>query len=137
MAKKLQAVLDTNVIVSAIIYRGKPRQILELAYEENFQGIISPILFSELTEVLIKKFSLSAGEIGLVEEEIKESFKVVHPKDTINIQKDMDDNRVLEAAVEGRCDYIITGDKELLDSGVYKEIKIVTPDQFLKFFNEI
>ncbi len=45
--------------------------------------------------------------------------------------RDRDDNRVLEAAVEGDCDFIITGDRDLLELCKYKKIKIITPAQFL------
>lgn len=131
MAKKLRVVLDTNIIVSAIIFKGKPRQILELAYEENIKPIISPALLSELIEVLTKKFTLPPEDVSFTEEEIKDAFEIVYPTITLNVQRDVDDNRVLEAALEGKCKYIITGDKELLDLGAFKGIKIVTSDQFL------
>src|SRR3989344_6708397 len=123
MVKKLRTVLDTNIIVSAVVFKGKPRQVLELAFEEKIKSFISQTLLAELTETLTKKFSLSIEEVDLIEREIKDVFGIVYPTVTLHIQKDEDDNRVLEAAVEGECNYIVTGDKELLDLGNFKGIK--------------
>ena len=136
MVKKIRAVLDTNIIVSAVIYKGKPREVLELAFVESIKAFISPTLLAELTETLTKKFSLSSEEIDLTEQEIKDVFEIVYPTITLHIQKDEDDNRVLEAAVESKCQYIITGDKELLGLGSYQKIKILTASQFLDVIKE-
>jgi len=136
MVKKLRTVLDTNIIVSAVVFKGKPRQVLELAFEEKIKSFISQTLLAELTETLTKKFSLSIEEVDLIEREIKDVFGIVYPTVTLHIQKDEDDNRVLEAAVEGECNYIVTGDKELLDLGNFKGIKILTADEFLNILEK-
>lgn len=91
----------------------------------------SLILLAELTEILIKKFNFDLGRIKQLEKITKRNFQIVHPKKTIKILVDEVDNRVLEAAIEGNCDYIVTGDKELLKLGLYKNIKIITADEFL------
>ena len=132
MAKKLRIVLDTNVIVSAIIFNGKPREIYGFALNETYRTITSSTLIAELTGILIKRFSLSLAEINLIEQQIREIFEVVHPKESINKVRDIDDNRVLEAAVAGKCQYIITGDKDLLDLKSYNQITILKPADFLK-----
>lgn len=137
MVKKLRAVLDTNVIVSGVIYKGKPRRVLELAFEENIKAFTSPILLAELVETLTKKFSLTPEQIALTEKEIKDVFRIVYPTKTLHIQKDQDDNRVLEAGVEGNCNYIVTGDKELLGLRVFKGIKILTAAQFLDILEKV
>lgn len=136
MVKKLRAVLDTNVIVSGVIYKGKPRRVLELSLEEKIKAVISPILLAELAETLAKKFSLTSEQVNLTEQEIKDVFEIVYPTETLHIQKDEDDNRVLEAAVEGNCNYIVTGDKELLNLGIFKGIKILTAAQFLNILGK-
>lgn len=58
-------------------------------------------------------------------------FKIVQPKVALDVVKDSPDNRVIEAAVEGRCSFIITGDKELLELKTFRKIKIVTVREFL------
>ena len=129
--KPLKTVLDTNIIVSALIYGGKPEQTYNLVLEKQIIAVTSTVLLAELTETLIKKFNFDSIRIEQLERIIKKHFKIVHPEETISIVKDEDDNRVIEAAVEGKCNYIITGDRELLDIGLFNNIKIITADQFL------
>lgn len=129
--KPLKVVLDTNILVSALIFGGKPEQVYNLVLEKQITAVISMVLFSELLEILIKKFNFDPKRIEQLERIVKKHFKIVYPKATVNVVKDDDDNRVLEAALEGKCSYIITGDKDLLDLKIYKNIKIVTPDTFL------
>lgn len=133
MAKKtLKAVLDTNIIVSALVFGGKPEEILRLVLEHDILASTSLALILELEETLINKFAFSEKKLKQVEEKIKNSFETVNPILEINVLNDKDDNRVLEAAVEGNCDYIITGDKELLRLKHFRGVNIVTPEQFLK-----
>lgn len=129
--KPLKVVLDTNILVSALIFGGKPEQVYNLVLEKQIAAVISMVLFSELLEILIKKFNFGPKRIEQLERIIKKHFKIVYPKATINVSRDEDDNRVLEAALEGGCSYIVTGDRDLLDLKIFKNIKIVTPDTFL------
>ena len=127
-----RVVLDTNVLVSAIIYGGKPKEILSLVFDKTLTAITSPVLLAELVDVLGKKFAMRSNDVLLVEQEIKKHFVLVYPKQTIDVlENDPPDNRVLEAAVEGICGFIVTGDKELLGLKFFMNTKITTPDQFL------
>jgi len=133
MGKRLnRVVLDTNVIVSALIFSGNPAKIFSLALDKQFLTYSSNTLLAELQEVLIKKFAFSQEKIKDTEKKLKKFFKIVHPKQTIEIVRDTSDNRVLEIALEANCDYIITGDKDLLDIGKFKQIIIINPEQFLR-----
>ncbi len=128
-----KAVLDTNVLVSAITRGGKPRKILSLVLTKGLEVIISPVLLAELTDVLGRKFDMASDDITLIEEEVRKNFVLIHPISTVEILKtDPDDNRVLEAAVDGGCDFIVTGDRELLNLKVYKHITTLTPTEFLR-----
>ena len=129
----VKVVLDTNILISAILYEGKPGKIFELAIEKQLNVITSRVLLSELIEVLVKKFNFLEEKIDLIEKKINKTFIIVSPHKSLNVVKDEDDNRVLEAAVEGKCDFIITGDKELLKLAKYRSINIVTPQEFLKW----
>ena len=136
-ANLLKVTLDTNIIISGLGFGGKPRQALQLILDNKIQGFTSPILLAELEDVIIKKFPKLEGHFELISKKIKKKLKIVRPKNTINIlRKDQDDNRVLEAAVEGKCNYIITGDKELLDLKTFKGIKILTAAQFLSILEK-
>lgn len=126
-----KVVLDTNILISGIGFKGSPREILSLVLDDKITAVTSPILLAELREVIFKKFPKLVTQLAIVEERIKEGFLIVSPRKTLNLARDKDDNRVLEAAVEGGCDYIVTGDRDLLELGKYKKIRIVTPAQFL------
>ncbi len=134
--KPVRVVLDTNIFVSGILFGGKPKNVLELVYREQIQAVISGSLLSELQETLLKKFKFSEKVILEMEKEIKDVFEFVYPKQQLTILLDLDDNRVLEAAIEGKCGYIITGDKELLLLKKFKNIKIITASDFLTRLNE-
>jgi putative PIN family toxin of toxin-antitoxin system len=130
--KSIKIVLDTNVIISPIIFGGKPRQILKLVQENRITAIITPVLVAELLEILVKKFQFASSKIELVQELIKENFSIVYPAEVIHAVRDEDDNRVLEAAVKGSCECIVTGDKDLLSLKNFNNITILKPDHFLK-----
>lgn len=127
----VKSVIDTNVLISAIIFGGNPQKIINLIQENKIIAITSPKLISELLEILVKKFHFTPDKLFLVEELLKENFISVHPTDTVNAVRDKDDNRVLEAAIKGQCKYIITGDSDLLVLKKYQNIEIVNAEQFL------
>lgn len=134
----VKIIIDTNIIISGIGFGGKPRKILQLILDNKIKAVISPILLAELEDVITKKFPKLANNFELINKKLRKKILVVKPKDSINVLKaDPDDNKVLEAAVEGKCSYIVTGDKELLDLTSYKNIKIITADQFLDNLEEI
>lgn len=127
----VKVVLDTNIIISAVGFSGKPQQILLLAFDKKIYAFTSNVLLAELEDVVNKKFPELAKEFEAINELIQDNFIITKPKDTITILLDDDDNRVLEAALEGEVDFIITGDKQLLKLKKYQNIKIVSPDEFL------
>lgn len=130
----VKVILDTNILISSIGFGGKPRKILHLILDDEIEAIISPILLAELEDVINKKFPKLAYSLSSINRQIQNKFKIVKPKRSLFVARDDDDNRVLEAALEGKCAYIITGDKDLLDLKTFKNIEIVTPDTFLSTF---
>ena len=132
---KVRVLLDTNILISALGFCGLPRKVLLLALEKKVQAVTSPILQAELREVISKKFPKLSPSLTAVEKIIKKSFRVVQPRMTVNVLRDTDDNRVLEAALEGKCSYIITGDKELLELALFENIEILTVNKFLEKSN--
>lgn len=126
----MRVLIDTNILISALVYGGKPQDIFELVIIKQITGITSLLLLVELVETLTRKFNFSSEKVYQIERKIRKNFKFVRPIKTLDVVRDKDDNRVLEAAVEGRCDFIITGDKDLLSLGEFENIKIVTPAQF-------
>lgn len=124
--------LDTNVIVSALVFGGVPAEIVLRVVSGKLVGIASHELVDEAVRVLSQKLGFSESDVGAFRKLMRKSFRIVHPKKRISILRDEPDNRVLEAAIEGRCMFVITGDKELLKTATYRSIAIVTPRQFIE-----
>jgi uncharacterized protein len=128
----IRVVLDTNVYISALMFGGLPGSLLNLALLQSFVVIISPALMNELEEKLRLKFEVSAEDVAIIRAKLESIAETVQPALALNvIEDDPDDNRVLECAVKGRADYIVTGDRHLLKLGAFKDISIVTVRQFL------
>ena len=131
----LKVVLDTNVLVSSIVFGGKPKKAVKLVLEKKVSGVTSKVLLAELSEVLAKKFGFDQKMIDHLEQKIKKAFIITQPQKTLKILKDVADNRVLEAALETSCDFIVTGDTELLNLASFRGIKITTVTKFLEEAN--
>ncbi len=134
---KAKVVLDTNIIISAIGFGGKPRKILNLVLDKRICAVTSPVLLAEFEDIIFKKFLLLADGFEKINRQIRKNFKLVSPQKTINILKDEPDNRVLEAAISEKCSHIVTGDKELLKLHNFRKISILTADEFLREISKI
>lgn len=130
--KQPKLLIDTNILISALVYGGKPEQVLRLILEKKAMGVTSLVLLAEFLGILAQKFHFQPKKIQQAERLVKKNFHFVYPKETLDVVGDEDDNRVLEAAVEGDCSFIVTGDRQLLILGEFRGIKIVNADQFLK-----
>lgn len=134
--KNIRVVIDSNVWISGLIFGGQPEKIIKHFLDGDFLVIVSAELLSELRRKVIEKFPLFTSSLESLDASILNDAIVVRlGSQTINISRDPDDNKVIETAVMGRCDYIISGDKDLLVIGSYKNINIVNPTDFLKIIN--
>ena len=133
----IKVVLDTNIIVSAIVFGGRPRDIFFLIQEGKMEAFISSFIFYEVKEVLIKKFNFNDEKLRDVRELIKDNFIVISPRISIDsIKTHFLDNKILEAAVEADANYLITGDKKhILPLKKIKKTKIITAEEFLSIFS--
>lgn len=128
----MRVVLDTNVLVSAVIFGGPPGEIVELAAARRLEFIISPALIVKFRRVLCEKFAFSDDALYLTETLLRRAGTVVEPGRTLTvIAEDPEDDRVLEAAVEGKADVIVSGDRHLLALKAFQGILIMSPRQFL------
>jgi putative PIN family toxin of toxin-antitoxin system len=133
--KKIRIVIDTNVIVSAILFGGIPGELLSLWKSGHIQPLASKDIIDEYIKVLTyPKFKLSEKEINyILYNEILPYFEVVtlKPGRTI-IQEDPSDDKFIHCAQSGKAGIIISGDQHLLNLKLYGKIKILTPSQFLE-----
>jgi putative PIN family toxin of toxin-antitoxin system len=127
-----RVVLDSNVIVSGLGWSGPPARILDAALDGQLLLVTSVPLLAELRRVLgypkLAKVLDGGQQLGDL---VEASGLVVFPTRVIAAVSDESDNRVLEAAVEGAADYIISGDVHLLGLVSFKSIPILTPSQFI------
>ncbi|MCG2790999.1 MAG: putative toxin-antitoxin system toxin component, PIN family [Actinomycetia bacterium] len=130
---ELKVVLDTNIYISAILFGGNPERIRKLSKEKKLEILISEAIISEVAEVLRKKFNWKSWRISQIIDEIRETATLIIPNQTLSMtKKDEDDNRILECAVEGKVQYIVSGDKQhLLPLKEYQGVKILSPAEFL------
>lgn len=129
---KYKVVLDTNVYLSGIIFGGNSKHILDLAIEGKVTTITSASILLELSEKLKDKFHWDKEQITAAIKSIAKIGTVVTPRMRLYVvKKDKNDNKVIEAAVEANADFIVTGDRHLLDIGDYKHIRIISPAQYL------
>lgn len=134
----MKIILDTNIFISGIFWEGNfCSQIINKWKEGKFKLISSPEIIEEFVETL-RSFKIQ------VDEEIINGWKniiiqnsiLVKPLERLEIIKtDLDDNKFLEAAIEGKADFIISQDNHLLNLKEYGGIKIINPKEFLEIIS--
>lgn len=127
-----KVVVDTNAFISGILFGGNPQAIIEAWINKKYIFCLSPQLKAEIINKLRIKFFLPISTIQIIEEALDVKTEKYIPKRKLFICKDTADNFLLELALEAQADYIISGDKLVLELGHYKKTKIVSPKDFLK-----
>lgn len=136
MKIELRVVVDTNVLVSALLFGGQSEQIFLAGLRGEIQLVTSDTLLKELERVLKNKFKLDVRLVSKVIEELRDVAEIVEVSSHINvISHPEEDNRVLECAVDGKANFIVTGDtKHILPLKEFRGIKISSPSEFIKHF---
>lgn len=135
----MRLVADTNVLVSAVEFLTDPPQWLyRLAARERGTMLTSDALLEELGDVLARKFSWPDARVARVIAEIRDFAEVVEPSERVSdVTDDPSDNRVLEAALAGQADVIVSGDRHLLRLGEWRGVRILSPRAFLDEFGDL
>lgn len=131
----MKAVYDTNVYVSSLFWDGPPRKLVLKAARGEVDLVVSDFILDEVARVLTDSFDVPNERAEEVAQNILRISKRVRPKHRLDVVRDKQDNRILECAVEGGCSYIVTGDRDLLALKKYKNIGMVSPQEFLEIFN--
>jgi putative PIN family toxin of toxin-antitoxin system len=132
----VRVVFDTNVYVSALRYGGKPAKVVDLAINGDFQLLTSLSLKAELGRVLHGKFSYTPQQVSETTTSLWKHAEWITPRRRLNLCPDEPDNRVLECAMEGHADFIVTGDRDLLNLPAIEGLAILTPAAFLSRWSE-
>jgi putative PIN family toxin of toxin-antitoxin system len=137
--KKIRrVVLDTNVLISALVFKGDLSKIAVLWQKNKIIPLISKETFDEFRTVLeYPKFTLSSGEIkSIIKQEILPFFEVVNVSKRVKgVCRDPDDDKFISCAISANADCIVTGDKDLSDLKKYQSIKIIHASDFVKIFD--
>lgn len=132
MSMRKRVVFDTNILVSALVFPGgQGEAALRRIIDETDQLVLSRPIVDELLAVLARKFARNAEELAHVAVFVTELAVIVAPKKRLRAVKDDPDNRILECAVAGRAEVIVTGDKALLALKLHEKIRILTLRDYL------
>lgn len=130
---KFKAILDTNVFISGVFWKGPPSKILKAWQEGRFRLAMSlPILeeYRRVLDELAKERAMPVltSILGIIElhSEMVEPVSFVQP-----VCNDPDDDKFLEAAIAARADYVVSVDKALLNVKFHHEVEVVRPSRFL------
>jgi len=133
----VKVVLDTNVLISGLLWEGLPNRILTLIKQGEVTLCLSPEIVEEVEAVIKRdKFKGRVREletkVGELVSSILAQANIYSTEGTIEaIEEDPDDNMFLSCALYAGAEYIVSGDKHLLDLGFYSGIKIFSPREFL------
>jgi hypothetical protein len=137
-----RSVIDTNILIRALIKPlGSVAPIIVRLQEGRFQLIYSQELLDELIAKLElprikRKYQLTDNAITTFVNLLVELGERVQPERKVEICRDPDDNRVIEAALAGNAEFVVTGDEDLLVIGRFETIRFITPHEFLTILDE-
>lgn len=128
----MRLVVDTNVLVSAFLWKGMPGRLIELAGEQEIQLFTSRALLDELTATLTKKkLAKPIAKTGLTADQMLRNYRRIVTRVTVRqlaqqVSRDADDDAVIACALAARADWIVSGDDDLLTLKTFEGIRIVT-----------
>lgn len=132
-----RVVADTNVLVSAIQFGGKPKQLLDLAVDGHIDLAISEHILEEILRVLRDKFHRTSDELRETDKQLRVIARTVTRTESIKaVVADPSDDRILECAVAADAEVIVSGDQHLLALGSFRGIPIQRVSEFLAEFQQ-
>jgi len=138
MQEKMKITVDTNILISATFWNGPSQRIITKVEDKEVTLILSNDIIEEYTEVLkYKDIQKKIIIKGLIQKHTVEKLisisTIIKPTIKINmVNEDPDDNKIIECAVSGKADYLISQDNHLLKLKTAYNIPIITPEKFLE-----
>lgn len=124
--------LDSNIFISAFGWGGKPLRIIQLMEKGVLANCTSDAILGELTRaVAYPKLGFNPRLQARILEFVLSHSEIYEPRASVRISADADDNKFIECALESMADYIITGDRKLLEIRQFRHVKIFSPYDFL------
>jgi uncharacterized protein len=129
----VRVVFDSNVLISGLVFPGRQAEKAILRIIENQdQLLISKPIVDEVLKVLSRKFARDPEELSRVAVFLADLADMVRPRRRVRVLSDDADNRILECAVTGDADLIVTGDKAMLELGSLEGIRILSLRAYLE-----
>ena len=130
---KIKAILDTNVFISGVFWKGPPFEILKAWQEQRFRLAISPPILDEYRRVLDELTKQRAMPVlGSILRVVELYSEMVEPVSFSQpVCSDRDGDKFLEAAIAAGAGYVVSGDKALLNLKSHQGVEIVRPARFL------
>jgi putative PIN family toxin of toxin-antitoxin system len=123
---------DSNIWVSALVFGGKPLTFIELALDGQIELAISDAILNETLRILGDKLRRTTDQLSEAEGYMRAITRLVTPTETLDaVKTDASDNHILEYAVAGGSDTVVSGDVDLPQMGSFRGIKIVRVADFL------
>jgi uncharacterized protein len=128
-----RVVADTNILVSALQFGGKPKQLLDLAVDGQIELAVSDAIIAEALRVLRDKFERTPEWLAEADRQIRVVARLVEPTESITaIEADPTDDRILECAVAAEPEVVVSGDRHLLDLKSFRGMPIQRFADFLR-----
>ena len=127
-----RVVADTNILVSALQFGGKPKQLLDLAADGQIVLFTSEAILAETVRVLRDKFYRTPEWLAEADQQLRVIARLVEPTESLRvIEADPTDDRILECAVAAAAGVLVSGDTHLLSLGRFRGILIQRVAEFL------
>ena len=127
----MRIVIDTNVVASAILFGGKPAELMQLVLMQSVSAVATQEIMAEyrlIIDSLLKKYASRVGPRSA--EPVLSVIEIIPSQTRVDVCRDPDDNKFISCAIDGQCYYIVSGDKDLLTLKEYRDVKIVTVAEF-------
>jgi hypothetical protein len=131
----LRVVLDTNVLVSGLIMLGKPRELLSIIARREATLVLSKEILNEFTKVMRRNKlteHVTEEQVERFIENIERIAEFVELESHLEVVNDPKDDFVINTAIDGRADLIVSGDHHLLSLKEFKGIKIASVDEAVR-----
>jgi len=133
----MKVVFDTNIYISAFVFKGgSAEKAIQRILNNSDILIVSKPIVEETLRILAEKFERNIEELSRTAVFMSEMAITVEPVERLNVLLDEPDNRILECALEGDADKIVTGDKAMLSLSAYETVEIISLRSYLSFGEE-
>ena len=128
----MKVLIDTNVLISAYYFKGNERRLLQLVIDNKIKGVISPNIILELKNIMLRKFRENKED---TEKYVEKLLSVMDLTSDYKLDVDIKhekDKTIIGSAVISKCEYLITGDNDILELKKYNKLEIMNASKFLK-----